>query len=73
MSTAQRKATMAKRQREMDQKDRVREREQRRADRKNRLAERVAAGVVGAPIEALAPSEPVDLPPAAEPPFLDEL
>lgn len=67
MSTAQRKATMAKRQREMDQKDRVREREQRRADRKNRLAERVAAGVVGAPIE------PLEAPPAAEPPFLDEL
>jgi hypothetical protein len=52
MST-NRKASMAKRQRELEQKDRVRDRAQRRAERKTRSEERVASGQVGAPIEAL--------------------
>lgn len=46
MST-NRKASIAKRARELAQKDRVRDREQRRADRKVRLAERAANGLVG--------------------------
>lgn len=46
MSTS-RKATMAKRSREMGQKDRVKEREERRLERKARADERVAAGLIG--------------------------
>ncbi len=46
MST-NRKASIAKRQREMDQKDRVKEREARRAERRARIQERVVAGRVG--------------------------
>jgi hypothetical protein len=46
MST-NKKATMAKRQREMEQKDRVKEREQRRFDRRARAQERADSGVVG--------------------------
>jgi hypothetical protein len=47
---------MTKRQREMDQKDRVKEREARRADRRQRSAERAATGQVGPPMgEAMAP------------------
>lgn len=62
---------MSKRQRELDQKDGVRDREVRRAERRTRLAERVAAGVVGAPIEADPPVEDRRTP---EPlPFLDEI
>jgi hypothetical protein len=63
-----RKHSMAKRARELEQKSAVRERDQRHADRKVRLAERVAAGVVGAPIEADPPA--VVTP---ELPFLDEV
>lgn len=46
MST-NRKASIAKRARELAQKDGVRDREQRRADRKVRQQERAAAGIVG--------------------------
>ena len=52
-----RKATMAKRARELAQKDRAKDREQRRADRRARAAERAASGQVGPPIEALTPGE----------------
>lgn len=60
---------MTKRQREMDQKDRVKERDARRADRRARSAERAASGQVGPPMgEALAPlgnySDPAPAPPA---------
>jgi len=58
MST-NRKASIAKRQRELDQKDRAKEREQRREERKTRTEARVASGAVGpeisAPIDPLAP------------------
>ena len=55
MSNAPR-ATMTKRQREVDQKDRVRQREERRADRRARSAARAASGQVGPPMgEAMAP------------------
>jgi hypothetical protein len=58
---------MTKRQREMDQKDRVKEREARRADRRMRSAERAASGQVGPPMgEALAPLG--DYSPAPAPP-----
>ncbi|MBK9036769.1 MAG: hypothetical protein IPL61_36890 [Myxococcales bacterium] len=66
-----RKASLTKRQRELDQKDGVRDREVRRAERLTRLAERVAAGVVGAPIEAEPPIEDRRTP--EPPPFLDEI
>jgi len=46
MST-NRKASIAKRARELAQKDRVKDREQRRAERKVRQQERVASGIVG--------------------------
>lgn len=46
MST-NRKATMAKRQRELAQKDRVKDREARREERKARAAARAASGLVG--------------------------
>jgi hypothetical protein len=46
MST-NRKATMAKRARELEQKDRAKERETRRAERKQRAEERTASGQVG--------------------------
>jgi hypothetical protein len=49
MST-NRKATMAKRQRELNQKDRVKERETRRQERRSRIQERVVSGVSGPPI-----------------------
>jgi uncharacterized membrane protein YgcG len=49
MSTNQR-ATMSKRQRELDQKDRVKMREARRAERRARSAERAASGQVGPPM-----------------------
>jgi len=55
MST-NRKATMAKRQRELNQKDRVKEREQRRQERRGRIQQRVAAGVSGPPIAEAEPS-----------------
>jgi hypothetical protein len=51
---------MAKRQRELDQKDRARERASRRADRKVRAQERAARGEVGAPIEELVAATPDD-------------
>lgn len=61
MSSAPR-ATMMKRQRELDQKDRAKAREQRRTDRRARTAERVASGVVGPPMgEAMAPLGDYDL------------
>jgi hypothetical protein len=60
MST-NRKATMAKRQRELNQKDRVKEREQRRQERRSRIQERVVSGVSGPPIAS------ADLPPARGP------
>jgi hypothetical protein len=46
MST-NRKASLAKRAREMDQKDRVAERQARRTERQARRAERAANGIVG--------------------------
>jgi cold-inducible RNA-binding protein len=47
---------MTKRQRELDQKDRVKEREARRVERRMRSAERAASGQVGPPMgAALAP------------------
>jgi hypothetical protein len=46
MST-NRKATMAKRARELAQKDRVKDREQRRAERQARSEARAASGIVG--------------------------
>jgi hypothetical protein len=42
-----RKATMAKRQRELAQKDRVQQRADRRAERRSRAQERAASGAVG--------------------------
>jgi hypothetical protein len=45
--SVQRKATIAKRQREMDQKDRTKERETRRNDRRLRIQERAALGRTG--------------------------
>jgi hypothetical protein len=52
------RATASKRQRELDQKDRVKEREARRAERAIRLAQRVADGEVGPPIgEPMPPLE----------------
>jgi hypothetical protein len=42
-----RKATIAKRQREMEQKDRVKERESRRNDRRTRIQERASLGRSG--------------------------
>lgn len=56
MST-HRKATIAKRQREMDQKDRVKERETRRAERRNRIQERASMGRSGPEIVPPAPPE----------------
>jgi hypothetical protein len=52
-----RRATMAKRQREQDQKDRVREREARRAERRERAAARAASGLVGPEIAEMEPPE----------------
>lgn len=52
-----RKATIAKRQREMDQKDRVKEREARRADRRTRIQERASMGQSGPEIVPPAPPE----------------
>jgi hypothetical protein len=46
-----RKATMAKRQREMDQKDRVKQRETRQAERQARTEARKAAGLSTDPID----------------------
>ncbi len=58
MST-NRKASIAKRQRELDQKDRAKEREQRRDERRVRAEARTASGSVGpeiaAPIDPHAP------------------
>ena len=55
MSTSSR-PTFSKRQRELDQKDRVAERAARREDRKSRAADRAAAGRVGPPMgEPIAP------------------
>jgi hypothetical protein len=48
-----RKATMAKRQREMDQKDRVKQREARQAERQARAEERKAAGLSVDPLDEL--------------------
>jgi hypothetical protein len=61
------RATMAKRQRELDQKDRAKDRESRRADRKARQLDRAARGEVGVPIEALPPPSPDEAAPAGEP------
>jgi hypothetical protein len=47
MSSVNRKATMAKRARELEQKDRAKEREQRRAERRARAEARAASGQVG--------------------------
>ena len=73
MST-NRKATMAKRAREMGQKDGVRDREARRLERKARADERTASGQVGPgigePQESLVdtdPAAPVDELPAPTP------
>ena len=44
------RATAAKRQRELDQKDRVRDRAERRAERRERIKARVASGESGPPI-----------------------
>jgi hypothetical protein len=52
------RATMAKRQRELAQKDRVKEREARRLERKARAEARAASGQVGPPI-----ADPVELEP----------
>ena len=58
MST-DRKASIAKRQREMEQKDRAKERELRRTDRRARAEARSATGAIGpeiaAPIDPHAP------------------
>jgi hypothetical protein len=65
MST-NRKVTMAKRAREMDQKDRAKDRESRRAERRARSEARSASGQVGPEI-----GQPVsfdDLPPASSAP-----
>jgi hypothetical protein len=59
--SVQRKATIAKRQREMEQKDRVKERESRRNDRRTRIQERASMGRSGpeiVPPEAPAPTTP---------------
>ena len=48
-----RKATMAKRQREMDQKDRVKQREVRHAERLARAEARKAAGLGSDPLDDL--------------------
>jgi len=53
--TANRKASIAKRARELAQKDRVKDREQRRAERKVRAEARAASGIVGPEIEELQP------------------
>lgn len=53
----QRKASMAKRQREMDQKDRVKERESRRNERRLRIQARASLGRSGPEIEP--PAAPV--------------
>ncbi|MEZ4366514.1 MAG: hypothetical protein R2939_09540 [Kofleriaceae bacterium] len=57
------KATMAKRQREMGQKDRVRDRLERRNERKARAEARAASGQVGPEIGEPQPSLTDDLPP----------
>ena len=51
MST-NRKATMAKRARELAQKDRVKDREQRRAERQARSEARAASGIVGPEVDS---------------------
>jgi hypothetical protein len=63
MSSINRKATMAKRARELEQKDRAKEREQRRAERRARAEARAASGQVGPEI-----GQPVSLddPPPAD-------
>lgn len=48
-----RKATMAKRQREMDQKDRVKQREARQAERQARAEARKEAGLSTDPLDEL--------------------
>jgi hypothetical protein len=50
------RATAAKRQRELDQKDRAKEREARRAERRERIQARAASGQVGPPIGDPMPS-----------------
>lgn len=57
------KATMAKRARELGQKDRVRERDERRAERKARAEARAASGQIGPEIGEPQPSLTEDLPP----------
>lgn len=52
------RATAAKRQREIDQKDRAKDREARRAERRERLALRVASGESGPPMGE--PEPPLD-------------
>jgi hypothetical protein len=59
MST-DRKASMAKRARELQQKDRVKEREARRAERRVRAEERAASGQVGPQIGEPVPVEDED-------------
>jgi hypothetical protein len=53
--TVQRKATIAKRQREMDQKDRAKERDARRNERRVRIQERASMGRSGPEIVPPAP------------------
>lgn len=66
--TTDRKPTVAKRQRELEQQDSA-ARAARLAERKTRLAERVAAGASGGPVEVDVP----DRRPTPDAPFLDEL
>jgi hypothetical protein len=55
------RATAAKRQRELDQKDRVRDREARRAERRERIQQRVASGQSGPPMgDPLPPLDSAD-------------
>ena len=61
------RATAAKRQRELDQKDRAKEREARRAERRGRIEARAAAGLVGPPIGDPMPSLNDDASDAGDP------
>ena len=55
--SANRKASITKRARELAQKDRVKDREQRRAERKVRAQERAASGIVGPEIDTSPPAD----------------
>lgn len=58
------RATAAKRQRELDQKDRVKDREARRTERRDRIQQRADAGHVGPPMGEPMPSLNDDTGPA---------